>query len=217
LSDDFVTGASVKIINNQDKTEFVFTDLKNGKYTTNEFIPIMNQSYTLEVVYENEVYLATETMTSVTNITDVFQSTDNGFDKDALEVNVAFDDPKDEVNFYLAIFQRRGDPFQSLFDTNDEFTNGNEMIVFYEKITDEDTGETEFEPGDIVDISLLGISEAYFNYMRLVIEQSRGSGGPFSTIPAEVKGNCFNITTSENYAFGYFRLAEVDKAAYTFE
>ncbi len=217
LTNDFVTGASVKIINNQDKTEFVFTDLKNGKYTTNEFIPVMNQSYTLEVVYENEVYLATETMTSVTNITDVFQSTDNGFDKDALEVNVAFNDPKDEVNFYLAIFQRRGDPFQSLFDTNDEFTNGNEMIVFYEKITDEDTGETEFEPGDIVDISLLGISEAYFNYMRLVIEQSRGSGGPFSTIPAEVKGNCFNITTSENYAFGYFRLAEVDRTVYTFE
>ena len=60
------------------------------------------------------------------------------------------------------------------------------MIFLYEKITDEDTGETEFEPGDIVVMSLLGIAEAYFNYMRLVIEQSRGSGGPFSTIPAEV-------------------------------
>lgn len=217
LTVDYVTGASVKIINNQDKLEFVFTDLQNGIYTTDEFIAIMGQSYTLEVVYENEVYIATETMTPVTDITDVFQSTDNGFDKDALEVNVAFNDPKDEANFYLSSFQRRGDLFQTLFDINDEFTDGNEMIVFYEKLTNDDTGETEFEPGDVVDISLNGISEAYFNYMRLVIEQSRGSGGPFSTIPAEVKGNCFNITTSENYAFGYFRLSEVEKRVYTFE
>ncbi len=43
----------------------------NGNYTTDEFVAIMNRSYTLEVVYENEVYLATETMTPVTNITDV--------------------------------------------------------------------------------------------------------------------------------------------------
>ena len=217
LSNDYVTGASVKIINNEDKSEVVFTDLNNGNYTTNEFVAIMDQSYTLEVIYDNEVYLATETMTPVTDITDVFQSTDNGFDKDALEVNVAFDDPVDEVNFYLSSFQPRGDLLQSLFDLNDEFTNGNEMIVFYEKLSDDDTGEKEFEPGDVVDIALFGISEAYYNYIRLIIEQSRGSGGPFSTIPAEVKGNCFNITESENYAFGYFRLAEVDKRVYTFE
>jgi len=217
LSDDFVTGASVKIINNQNKSEIVFTDLKNGNYTTNEFVAIMNQSYTLEVIYENEVYLATETMTPVTRITDVFQSTDNGFDKDALEVNVAFNDPKDEVNFYLSSFQKRGDLLQTLFDIKDEFTDGNEMIVFYEKIDNDNTGETEFVPGDVVDIALLGISEAYFNYIRLIIEQSGGAGGPFSTIPAKVKGNCFNITTSENYAFGYFRLSEVDKRVYTFE
>lgn len=217
LTEEPVKGASVKVVNNEDKSEAIFTDLNDGSYSTNDFVPVMNGSYTLEVVYENETYLAVETMTPVTDITDVFQSTDNGFDKNALEVNITFDDPKDEANFYLSKFKRRGDLLQTLFDVKDEFTDGNEMVIFYEKLEDDETGEKEFVPGDIVDISLYGISEAYFNYIQLLIQQSGGAGGPFSTIPAEIKGNCINVTKSENYAFGYFRVTEVDVAVYTFE
>ena len=217
LSESLVTGASVKVVNDQDKTEFIFTDQNNGNYTTNDFIPIMGQSYTLEILYDNEIYLASETMTPVTEITSVFQSRENGFDKDALEVNIEFNDPKDIENFYLSKFQRRGDLLQTLIDVKDEFTDGNLMSIFYEKITNEDSGEKEFVPGDIVDISLHGVSDQYYNYIKLLIQQSGGPGGPFSTTPAEIKGNCFNATNAEHYAFGYFRLTEVDKRVYTFE
>ena len=91
------------------------------------------------------------------------------------------------------------------------------MSHFYEKLQDDDTGETEFVPGDVVDINLLGLSEQYYNYIQLLIQQSGGAGGPFSTTPAEIKGNCINMTNPENYAFGYFRLSEVDKRVYQFE
>ena len=211
-----VSGASVKVINNADQTEVVFIDLNNGNYTTEVFSPIMGQSYTLMVLYNEELYLALETMTPVTDITEVYQSRENGFDNDALEVNIDFIDPAGIDNYYLSKFQRRGDPFQTLFDVKDEFTDGNRMSIFYEKLEDEDAGEEEFVPGDIVDISLLGLSEPYYNYIKLLIEQSQ-SGGPFSTIPAEIKGNCINQSSPENYAFGYFRLSEVDKRVYTFE
>jgi len=211
-----VSGASVKVINNNDQSEVVFTDLNNGNYATDLFVPIMGQSYTLMVVYDEELYLASETMTPVTDITAVYQSRENGFDKEALEVNIDFIDPGGIDNFYLSKFQRRGDPFQTLFDVKDEFTDGNKMSIFYEKLEDEDAGEMEFVPGDIVDISLLGLSEPYYNYIKLLIEQSQ-SGGPFSTIPAEIKGNCINQSKPENYAFGYFRLSEVDTRVYTFE
>ena len=211
-----VTGASVKVINNDDKSEVQFTDLNNGNYSTENFVPIMAQSYTLMVIYDEEIYLATETMTAVTDITNVYQSRENGFDKEALEVNIEFIDPAGIDNYYLSKFQRRGDQFQTLFDVKDEFTDGNKMSIFYEKLEDEDSGEKEFVPGDIVDISLLGISEPYYNYIKLLIEQSQ-SGGPFSTIPAEIKGNCVNQSQPEKYAFGYFRLSEVDKRVYTFE
>ncbi|MDN3642663.1 DUF4249 domain-containing protein [Lutimonas halocynthiae] len=211
-----VSGASVKVINNNDQSEVVFTDLNNGNYATELFVPIMGQSYTLMVIYDEELYLASETMTPVTDITEVYQSRENGFDKEALEVNIEFIDPEGIDNYYLSKFQRRGDPFQTLFDVKDEFTDGNKMSIFYEKLEDEDAGEMEFVPGDIVDISLLGLSEPYYNYIKLLIEQSQ-SGGPFSTIPAEIKGNCINQSNPENYAFGYFRLSEVDKKVYIFQ
>lgn len=217
LSTKPATGAMVKIINNKDQSEIVFEDQNDGSYTTSDFIAIMDQSYTLEVIYDDETYSATETMTPVPEITEVFQSTDNGFDKNALEVNLVFRDPADETNFYVSKFQRRGDLLPALFDINDEFTNGNEINIFYEKLNNDTTGEKEFVPGDVVDMSLYGISEQYFNYIRLLIQQSGSLGGPFSTIPAEIKGNCINVSKSDNYAFGYFRLAEVDKRVYTFE
>ncbi len=161
-----VTGAMVKVINEADQSEIQFTDLNNGNYSTDDFVPVMGQSYTLMVSYEEEIYLASETMTPVSEISNVFQSTENGFDKDALEVNIEFLDPQGIENFYLAKFQRQGDPFQTLIDLKDEFTDGNKMTIFYEKLEDEDTGETEFEPGDVVDISLLGLSEPYYNYIK---------------------------------------------------
>ncbi len=212
-----VTGAIVSVTNDTDNSEVIFTDDNNGNYSTNEFVPIMGQSYTLKIMHDNEMYLATETMTPVTDITSVFQSRDNGFDKDALEVNIEFNDPKDIENFYLSKFQRRGDLLQTLIGVKDEFTDGNKISIFYEKLQNDDTGETEFVPGDIVDINLLGLSEQYYNYIQLLIQQSGGVGGPFSTTPAEIKGNCTNLTNPENYAFGYFRLAEVDTRVYQFE
>jgi len=217
LNETPVTGAMVRVIKDDDQSVYVFQDQNDGSYSTDEFEAVMGQSYTLEVTYENEVYLSTEKMTPVPVIAEVYQSRENGFDKNALEVNVAYNDPKDFRNFYLIKFQRRGDLLPTLFDMKDEFTDGNLMTIFYEKLNDEDSGEMEFQPGDIVDISLLGLSESYYNYIKLLIEQSGGPGGPFSTIPAEIKGNCINVTNPDNYAFGYFRLTEVDSEVFVFE
>ena len=212
-----VTGASVKVIKDDDQSEFIFADQGTGRYSTNEFVAEMNASYTLEVIYKGEMYVATEIMTPVTQISRVYQSTENGFDGNALEVNIDFEDPQDSRDFYLSRFQRRGDLLPALFDVKDEFTNGNLMSIFYEKLKDEDTGEVEFAPGDIVDIQLYGLSERYYNFIKLLIQQSGGAGGPFTTIPAEIKGNCINVSNPDNYAYGYFRLSEYDKKTYLFK
>lgn len=203
-----VTGALVKVKNNTNGSEFDFVDQNNGQYTTAGFIPVVNQEYTLEVIYNNEIYTAVETLMPVVDIDDVYQSTDQGFDKDALEVNVLFTDPAEIENFYLIKFQKQGGFLPTLFDISDEFSDGNQMEVFYEN--------EDFAIGDTVDIGLYGVSKQYYNYIRLLIEQS-GEGGPFATIPAQLKGNCINITNTENYAFGYFRLTQVSKESYTFQ
>ncbi len=212
-----VTNASVKVTNDNDNTEFIFAHQGNGVYTTTNFVPVINDSYTLEVVYDGETYMASETLNAVTDITDLTQSVEDGFDDEELEVNVIFTDPEDEENYYLLKFEKEGDLFPALESGDDEFVNGNEITWWFEKEEDEDTDKIEaFRPGDTVDISFFGISEAYSNYIGILIEQLEPDG-PFGTTPVPLKGNCVNTTSPDNYAFGYFRVTQVVKTSYTFE
>ena len=51
--------------------------------------------------------------------------------------------------------------------------------------------------------------------MFKLIVASGNDGSPFPTIPSAVRGNIVNQTDRKNYAFGYFRLAEMDIKSYT--
>lgn len=212
-----VAGATVRVINTNDDTEFIFEDQNNGRYTTSSFIPVIGNTYSLEVIYENERYTATETLFPVTDISSITQSKDQGEDDEVLEVNVSFADPEDEENYYFLRFQGRVDLLPELFYIKDEFINGNEADFYYEKIEDEEDNIVEFKPGDIVDIVFLSASEDYYNYLQLLIEQFEGAGDPFSPTPVALVGNCINEDNPDNVPYGYFRVTETVKSSYTFE
>lgn len=212
-----VTGASVKVTNMDTNTEYVFVDQNNGIYSITNFSPIIGDSYTLEIVYNGETYTATETLKSIPEINAVEQSLEGGFDDDVLDVSIFFDDPVDEENYYLVRFIEEGDSRLILETLSDEFVNGNEIDIFFEKDRDEEDSQEEFNPGDNVMITLVGVSERFYNYSDLLIEQYDSGGDPFSTTPAEIKGNCINETNADNYAFGFFRLSETQTINYTFE
>ena len=211
-----VSGASVIITNDNDGNEFLFTDQNNGNYTTNNFIPGLNQSYTLEVIYNGETYKANETLTPVAAIEEVYQTTEKGL-SDVLEVNVDFQDPADEENYYFFKLKEQADTLPTLFDINDEFVDGNLISLFNERDEDEDINQEEYKAGDIVDIKLHGISKQYFEYISLLIVQFDAVDNPFGTIPVTLKGNCINETDSSKDVFGYFRLTEVDIRTYVFQ
>ncbi len=207
-----VTNATVQITKENDQSVFIFTHQNEGIYTTDNFIPELNATYTLEVVYDNETYIATETLMPVTDITTVNQTTEAGFDTEIIEINTFFEDPEDETNFYLARYTSTGELLPVFFTQDDEFSNGNEMFFEWEN-TDEDDNEDSL-PGDEIEINLYGISERYYNYIDLLLEQSGDGGGPFSSTPAPLRGNCNNQTDPNNYAFGYFRLNEISQSTY---
>ncbi|MDO5968695.1 DUF4249 domain-containing protein [Flavivirga aquimarina] len=212
-----VTNASVRVTNDNDNTEFVFTHQGNGEYTTTNFIPVIGQSYTLEVVHEGETYIANETLMPVVDIDGITQSIESGFDEEDLEVNVIFTDPEEQENYYLFKFHKQGDLLPVLEEGDDEFVNGNEITWWFEKEEDDETDKIEaFLPGDTVNIDFFGISESYSNYIGILIEQSWGAG-LFSTTPVPLRGNCINTTNADNYAFGYFRLTQVVRTSYTFQ
>src|SRR5690606_33923286 len=139
-----VTGATVTVTNEDTSEVFPFTDQNDGTYTTTGFVPILNNTYSLEIVYNGQTYTATETLMPVTNINEVTQSIEGGFDDELLELNLYFTDPAGIENFYLIKYDVEGDVFPYLEDVSDEFTDGNEIHDFFEKEDDEDGEETPF-------------------------------------------------------------------------
>ena len=93
---------------------------------------------------------------------------------------------------------------------SDEFFQGNIMFGFY--------GSSETEPGITLDLSVQGVSKSYHNYMnKLITIAGSGSGNPFATPPATVRGNITNTTNNSDYPLGYFHLSEIDTVNYLVE
>ncbi|WP_298900561.1 DUF4249 domain-containing protein [uncultured Psychroserpens sp.] len=203
-----VTGASVVVTKDNDGMQFVFEDQNNGNYITTNFVPVVDQSYTLEILYNEQTYTATETLMSVTDINDVEQTIEGDGDEEEIQLKVFFDDPINIDNYYLGEFNSSVNPLLTLTALSDQFTDGNENFI-------------EFDNEDLVaeatvDISIYGTSERYYNYINILIEQSEGEGGgPFQTTPVQLKGNCININSPDEEVLGYFRLGEVVKTTYT--
>ncbi|MCL6265500.1 DUF4249 domain-containing protein [Flagellimonas myxillae] len=212
-----VNGATVQVTNVDSGAVFAFTDQQDGRYTTDAFVPVIGDTYTLDINYEGEHYTGSETLYSVSDISEVTQSTEDGEDDEALEVNVSFEDPEGIENYYFLRFQSQNDLLPELFDIKDEFIDGNEATFYYEKIEDEQDNISEFQPGDVVDIKLLGISRNYYNYMQLLIEQFESSGDPFSATPVPLVGNCINLDNTDNTPYGYFRVTQMVQETYIFQ
>nr|AOE05617.1 conserved hypothetical protein [uncultured bacterium] len=210
-----VSGASVIVENTTNGDVFIFNDQQDGSYTTTNFVPIINNTYNLEVIYNNETYTAQETLISVSEINRIEQSREGGSDEEELDLTIYFDDPANEVNFYYITFLEGEDLLPTREIMSDEFTNGNEMSLLYEE--DEADAEDEILPGDEVDINIFGVSEQYYNFLNRLIEQGDNAGDPFATVPTRLRGNYINLENPENYAFGYFRVTESVNEVYTFE
>ncbi len=209
-------GASVIVTNDSNGAQFIFVDLNNGNYSTDSFLPVIGQSYTLEVVYNGETYRANEILAPVVDIVDVYQSTDKGL-VDVLEINVDFQDPANEENFYFFKIKEQADTLPTLFDISDEFVDGNLINVFNEREENGDINQLEYQPGDIVEVAFHGVSEQYFEYISLLITQFEAGGNPFGSTPVPLKGNCINQANPDKDAFGYFRLTQVVRTNYTFQ
>jgi len=201
------TGAVVTVTNSNNKTFTFIEEEATGIYRCHSFIPEINENYTLNIKYNDEVYIGEEELMPVASIYRVDQKNDGGFSGDEIELKAFYTDPQGEENYYLFEVNPLESNDLSLDVYDDEFTDGNEIFGFY---SDED-----LESGHEVQISNSGISERFYEFMVVLLQQtSEGGGGPFETQPATVRGNCVNMTNPENYPFGYFRASEVSSFNY---
>lgn len=202
-----VNGAIVTITDSSNTIFNFIEDGTTGYYKCTNFNPVLNETYTLSVTYNSQVYQATDTLYPVPTITTIEQDV-NGITGNEIELKFNFQDNGAEENYYMEEYKVPFKPFPLLGVFDDEFTNGNEMFSL---IIDED-----LEAGQNINFTLHGISKRYHNYMNILIGISGGlSNGPFSTPPATVRGNIINQTNPTDYPLGYFRLSEIDVRNYT--
>jgi hypothetical protein len=202
-----VSGATV-LVTNSTNTIFTFTETPNtGEYICTNFIPVINESYTLSVQYAGQNYTATEKLLATPSINSVEQTTVQGFGGDVIQVKFFFQDNGSEINNYLIGIKNPAVVSTEYRAQKDEFFQGNQMFGFY---SDED-----LKTGDQLFFSLEGISLRYFNYMEKLTNIAGSSGGsPFSTPPATLRGNIVNQTNENEYPLGYFHLSEIDTRNY---
>jgi len=188
--------------------EFIFIEEgSTGVYKNTTFIPVLNAEYNLVINYEGEIYSGSEILQSVVPIDYVEQKDDGGFTGEETELKAYYTDPENEENYYFFEFSNDFTAYPTLEVYDDEFTNGNQIFGFY---TEED-----LTTGHEITIKNHGVSEVFYEYMFILLQQnSDEGGGPFETIPATVRGNCINETNPNNFPFGYFRLSEVDEITY---
>ena len=96
--------------------------------------------------------------------------------------------------------------FEEFITTEDEFYQGEKFVFsyFYDKL----------EPGQDVTAKIMGLSEQFYNYMNLILEQSQ-DGGPFTATPSTIRGNIINKTNPKNFALGYFHISQTYSFSFT--
>ena len=202
------SGATVQITNSAN-TVFVFTEVgTTGEYVCTNFVPVINENYTLTVQYNGQTYSATNTLYATPEILYVEQETVTDVDgSDKIQLKWFFQDNGAEDNFYLLTVKNPNKVIPEYGTLSDEFFQGNPMFGFY--------SSSETESGSTILLQVQGISEQYYDYMNKLITISTTSGGnPFATPPVTLRSNIVNQTTFENYPLGYFSLGEIDLRNY---
>ncbi len=161
----------------------------------------------LQIDLQDEFYVAFAEFFPAPPIDNVEQGDGILFNEDDIEVKVTFTDLPEQDNFYVFDFD-----FGNYLPSEDTFYKDQqfEFSYFYDNL----------EPGDLVNVGILGADLDFYNYMNQLVEQSEDSGNPFQTPTLTVRGNLINATNidnddffdnvqmEDNFALGYFAIVQ---------
>ncbi len=199
-----VNNATVFITNLSDNTVVPFkSSNSDGNYLpSTTFIPQDDVEYELTVIHNNETYKGKATKVKSTKLISVVQGSRTFFTGKETEVEVTFKDNALEKNFYL--FDGSQNKYRAL---EDKFFNGREYRFSFIYRDD------EIKLPATVLFKMIGVSEAYYTYFRVLNDQSgQNSGGPFESVPTALLGNIVNTSNDNNFPLGYFHISETDVA-----
>ncbi len=173
--------------------------------------------FQLFMTHRGRTYFASTPYVPTVPIDNLEQGDETLFDEDETEIKVTFTDFQDREDFYVFDFG-----FGNFLAVDDDFIDGQQFdfSYFYDR---------EFEPGQQLEVSILGADLQFHNYIDLLVEQTEGTGGVFETPAATVRGNVLDGTGIDNdnifdntgrpeaFALGYFAVVQEFKRTITIQ
>ena len=198
-----VDDASVSLQHNNEV--FTANHIEDGLYTLDIPEITTDKQYQLIVEVDGVSYTAIEELVLSGTFDSAIQGDGQLFSGNETEVLITLTDLPGLGNFYLFDFSDN-----NLFVTRDRFYDGQPFTFsfFYDDL---------FPKNEEVTIRMVGIDEAFFNYMQILLSHSgQSGGGPFATATSTLLGN-FVSSEQENVALGYFRVVEYSSLPFTAE
>ena len=168
---------------------------------------LMREELFLAIDYNDQIFAAFTDFAPAVPIDNLSQGP-GGLIDDETELVIGFTDIPDSENFYLLDFD-----LNEFVTTRDQFYEGQEFefSFFY---------DDKLEPGTELEISLMGATSDFYQYMEKLLEQSDDDLGVFDTPAVTVRGNILNASDIEtisdlsdanletNFPLGYFAVVQ---------
>lgn len=224
-----VSGASVQVTDQNGKV-YAFTETETGVYswmpTGSEVFGELNLNYNLQVVFNNETFVAESKLGEVPPVDSItfFLTAGSQLIPDLYQAEFWAIDPIDPGNAYWIKTYKNGQllnkPSEILTSYDGGFSKGSGFngADFIPPIRrginpfDEDEDGSFLSPyvvGDSVYVEILSITEATFNFLNEVSLQTNRPGGfgeLFATPLANVRSNIRNLNSSGSPVVGFFNV-----------
>lgn len=178
--------------------------LDNPGVYEQEIPMIYEEKYKLTIKIDEQQYQGETYLYSTVPI-DTIEQEEGLFDPDDVLLKIFYTDPEEE-NYYLFSYQSKHG--KELIPIDDEHFNGNQVSTIYNE---------EFDAGDSIKIRVNGTGRGFNRYISILLDQSNAENNPFATAPTTVRGNIINVSNSEEFPLGYFRISQQFETTYVVE
>ena len=209
-----VTGATVSLLDNEGNRE-TLAENEPGLYRGNSLLGTEGGTYTLTVTADGKTYAAVSSLmkaVEIDSLTYYFENEPEMYNEDYEDIEEGyvfscnFTDPETEGNYYRIKLILNGETIQGYSLFNDRYSNGKNIeYEFYNWYL--------FEENDMLEVRLLSIDKAVYNYFSTLnaVLLSVNTGPLFAAVPD-------NPTTNlTNGALGYFAAYSVRSKTVVFK
>lgn len=200
-----VSGATVKIIDEND-VSFTLNDEGEGRYSLENYSPIYNSLYRLQVTLDGITYEAQDSLMPIVPIDSLRFEYQEGslFFEEGYFVFYEFSDPLDVNNFYKVRLNLNGEdlikPSDQMLFVNGPNNSSSQSIPIYWQI---------FQNNDSLQVDLISYSQrSYFYYSDFF---SLLSNSPVVAAPANPRVQWTNDTDDEIECLGHFTAFGYDR------